>query len=631
VELVATNGSGSGRGLQVRFTTGVPSVSSAFEGTPTGATTETIGGEVNPAGQTTTYKVEYDLASSTWCTSFGASGSPANSTTPQTLPFTDASFHEVSVSLSGLTAGTSYCAELVATNGAGTGRGFQVFFTAGVPSAPTFGATATGATTATVEGNVNPAGQTTTYKVEYDLASSEWCTSFGSSGSPANSTTPQTLPFTDGTFHSVSVGLSGLTAGSEYCAELVATNGSGSGRGGQVSFAVGKSSQTITFTSTAPSSASVGGPTYTVAATASSGLAVSFTIDASSSSVCSISGATVSFIGAGTCTIDANQAGNSNYNAAPQVQQSFAAGTPTHSLTASLAGSGSGTVTGSGISCPGTCSQSYPSGTMVTLTATPASGSTFSGWSGGGCSGTGTCTVTMSSDQGVTATFVPTPTSVPTYSLTVSLAGAGSGSVAGTGISCPSTCSQSYPSGTMVTLTATPASGSTFSGWSGGGCSGTGTCAVTMSSEQGVTATFTANSGGSAGASAGQASASGTSASVPVSCAGPAGTTCVMTVTLSVTETLQGNKVLSVSSAKSKKPKKTKKLVIVGSASVTLAAGQSKTIQVKLNAAGQRLVKSRHKLSVKLTVDQSKSGRAVVISSQTVTFKAPSKKNKKKR
>ena len=56
----------------------------------------------------------------------------------------------------------------------------------------------------------------------------------------------------------------------------------------------------------------------TVTATASpSGLPVAFTIDASAASVCSVSGATVSFIGAGTCVINANQAGNTNYNAVP--------------------------------------------------------------------------------------------------------------------------------------------------------------------------------------------------------------------------------------------------------------------------------------------------------------------------
>jgi uncharacterized protein YodC (DUF2158 family) len=94
----------------------------------------------------------------------------------------------------------------------------------------------------------------------------------------------------------------------------------------QQSFAVGKGDQTITFTSTAPASAKVGGPTYTVTATASSGLTVTFTIDASATSVCSISGSTVSFTAAGTCVIDANQAGNATYNAAPQAQQSFAVG-----------------------------------------------------------------------------------------------------------------------------------------------------------------------------------------------------------------------------------------------------------------------------------------------------------------
>ncbi len=94
----------------------------------------------------------------------------------------------------------------------------------------------------------------------------------------------------------------------------------------QQSFAVGKGDQTITFTSSAPGSASVGGPTYTVTATVTSGLTVTFAIDASATSVCSIAGSTVSFLTAGTCVIDANQAGDANWNAAPQAQQSFAVG-----------------------------------------------------------------------------------------------------------------------------------------------------------------------------------------------------------------------------------------------------------------------------------------------------------------
>jgi streptogramin lyase len=94
----------------------------------------------------------------------------------------------------------------------------------------------------------------------------------------------------------------------------------------QQSFVVGKAAQTVSFTSSAPVSATVGGAPYTPVATSTSGLTAALTIDATSSSICSISGGVVSFVGVGTCVIDANQAGNTNYNAAPQVQQTFSVG-----------------------------------------------------------------------------------------------------------------------------------------------------------------------------------------------------------------------------------------------------------------------------------------------------------------
>lgn len=87
------------------------------------------------------------------------------------------------------------------------------------------------------------------------------------------------------------------------------------------SVTVGKSPQTITFASAPPATPTVGG-VYPVSATASSGLAVRFAIGASTTAgACSISGATVTFTGAGTCIINANQPGNLNYRAAPQVRQ----------------------------------------------------------------------------------------------------------------------------------------------------------------------------------------------------------------------------------------------------------------------------------------------------------------------
>jgi hypothetical protein len=77
------------------------------------------------------------------------------------------------------------------------------------------------------------------------------------------------------------------------------------------------------------------------------------------------------------------------------------------------------------------------------------------------------------------------------YDLTVFKAGGGTGTVASTDgkITCGSNCSASYPSSTQVILTASSTSG-TFAGWSGGGCSGTGSCTVTMNAAQAVTATF---------------------------------------------------------------------------------------------------------------------------------------------
>lgn len=76
--------------------------------------------------------------------------------------------------------------------------------------------------------------------------------------------------------------------------------------------------------------------------------------------------------------------------------------------------------------------------------------------------------------------------------LTISRSGSGSGTVTSTpsGISCGSDCTQSYTAGARVTLTARAASGSRFTGWSGGGCSGTGTCSVTVNGAIGVTAGF---------------------------------------------------------------------------------------------------------------------------------------------
>ena len=95
-----------------------------------------------------------------------------------------------------------------------------------------------------------------------------------------------------------------------------------------------------------------------------------------------------------------------------------------------------------------------------------------------------------------TATQQWTQGASPTLSVTKT--GTGSGSVTSNpgGISCGGSCSASFTSGTSVTLSATPASGSVFSGWSGGGCSGTGACVVALTANTDVEAAFTAQGAG---------------------------------------------------------------------------------------------------------------------------------------
>jgi len=160
-----------------------------------------------------------------------------------------------------------------------------------------------------------------------------------------------------------------------------------------------------------------------------------------------------------------------------------------YNLTVSSSGTGAGTIssTPAGITCGADCTESYVSGTSVSLAATPNAGSAFAGWSGA-CSGIGTCDVTMDTTRNVIATFTTAPAS---FDLTVSHNGTGSGSIASipAGITCGVDCSETYATGTSVSLTPTPAAGSTFAGWSGA-CSGTGTCDVTMDAAKSVVATF---------------------------------------------------------------------------------------------------------------------------------------------
>jgi hypothetical protein len=91
----------------------------------------------------------------------------------------------------------------------------------------------------------------------------------------------------------------------------------------------------------------------------------------------------------------------------------------------------------------------------------------------------------MTAALSVTATFGASPQTV-----TVSLAGQGSVASSPAGITCPGDCSEPYAQGTLLSLTATPATGWGFGGWTGACTGGSTTCPLTVDTAKSVTARF---------------------------------------------------------------------------------------------------------------------------------------------
>jgi uncharacterized repeat protein (TIGR02543 family) len=119
----------------------------------------------------------------------------------------------------------------------------------------------------------------------------------------------------------------------------------------------------------------------------------------------------------------------------------------------------------------------YALGAVVTLTATPAPGWSFSAWSGDLISGANPATITINSNTVVTATFTQN-----LYTLTTLIVG--SGNVARNPDQAP------YVYGTVVTLTATPAAGWSFAGWSGDLTNAANPATITIDGNKTVTANF---------------------------------------------------------------------------------------------------------------------------------------------
>ena len=163
-------------------------------------------------------------------------------------------------------------------------------------------------------------------------------------------------------------------------------------------------------------------------------------------------------------------------------------------VTASVAGTGTGSVSSTGekgdiqgCGDGGPCTGPYDEGSLATFVATPTGRSTFTGWSGDCTNDSGPCEVVVEGSPSITAHFTAQ------HAVSIKKGGTGAGSVVSdpAGVNCGGICLGYFTDGETVTLSAIPSGHSSFTGWSGEGCSGTGTCQVPIGvSTKTVTATF---------------------------------------------------------------------------------------------------------------------------------------------
>ncbi len=236
--LVAKSASGTSTGGDGIFRTASLPVAVTTAATSVGPASATLGGTVNPNGQPTSWYVEYGTS-----TGYGiktqtlSAGSGSTSKTVTTV-------------VTGLTAGKTYHFRLVATSSAGTALGADAtFVTANAPAATTSPASSVGATSARLNGKVEPKGRSTSYWFEYGTS-----TGYGSKTSSASAGSGTGVT-------NVSKTVNALKQGTTYHFRLVAWSDAGTSRGADQVFTT-QSAPTVTTSQAAavgPFSASLGG------------------------------------------------------------------------------------------------------------------------------------------------------------------------------------------------------------------------------------------------------------------------------------------------------------------------------------------------------------------------------------
>jgi hypothetical protein len=253
----------------------------------------------------------------------------------------------------------------------GTGSGTVFSYAVTPPTVTTNAASGIGAIGATLNATVNANNADSSVTFEYGST-----TAYGTSVAAS----PPTATGLSDTTESAAV--AGLAPGDTYHYRVAAVSSSGTSYGGDQSFTMQKLNQSITFDLLTDKT--YGDAPFTVSATSSSGLAVSFS---TTSPGCTVSGTTVTINNAGDCAIDADQAGNTTYNPATRVTQTFTVNMADQSIgaisfiPASLSGGGTTTV-----------GATATSGLAVTFSSTTPSICTVSGTTVSGIT-TGACTV----------------------------------------------------------------------------------------------------------------------------------------------------------------------------------------------------------------------------------------------
>ena len=397
-------------------------------------------GTVSATGGASGNAVTFTSSTTSVCTVSGTNGSIVTGVTPGTCT--------IAANQAG---NTNYNAATQVTQNITVGKGTQ---TIAFGAAPTVNVGTTGTVSATGGASGNA--------VTFTSSTTSVCTVSGTNGSTVTGVTPGTC--------TIAANQAGNT---NYNAATQVTQ----------NITVGKGTQTIVF-GAAPTVA-VGG-TGTVSATGgASGNPVTFS--STTTSVCSIAGTTVSGLTAGTCIIAANQAGNANYNAAPQVTQSIGVGKDSQTIVFGAAPTivvgGTGTVSATG----------GASGNPVTFTSTTTSVCTVSGTNGSTVTGiiAGTCTI--AADQAGNANYSPATqvtqnitvgkgSQTITFGAAPTVVAGGTGTVSATG----------GASGNPVTFTSTTTSVCTVSGTNGSTVTGVAPGACTIAADQAGNANYDA-------------------------------------------------------------------------------------------------------------------------------------------